>query len=350
MTNFSNFYRDKKVLVTGHTGFIGSWLTLWLTELGANVIGFSSNPPSNPYHYQFLGLEDKVTNITGDIRKKDQVLGLIKKQEPEMVFHLAARPILLDSYVTPIDTYITNAIGTLNLLDAIRRAGKTKAILNMTTDKVYENKGTRVAYKEDDKLGGYDPYSSSKACSELITKSYKNSFLSDAGVATVRAGNIIGGGDWGEHRLMPDLARSYAANDTIMIRNPSAIRPWTYVLDFLNGYLTLGEKLYTDPGKYSGAWNFSSSYAKTVLDLITEISKYLNIKYEIHKSHKGHEDRILLLNSDKSKKGLGWKPINSFEDTVRSTASWYAHFYKDHRVPFTYSRTQLSEFKKRLHE
>ena len=222
MTHLSNFYKNKQVLVTGHTGFIGSWLTLWLTELGADVIGFSLKPPSNPYHYRFLGLEDKVTNVRGDIRKKDQVLNLIKKHEPEVVFHLAARPILLDSYIDPIDTYITNAIGTLNLLDAIRRTGKTKAILNMTTDKVYENKGTRVAYKEDDKLGGYDPYSSSKACSELITKSYKNSFLSDAGVATVRAGNIIGGGDWGALRLMPDLILSHVNNNTITIRNPSA--------------------------------------------------------------------------------------------------------------------------------
>jgi CDP-glucose 4,6-dehydratase len=334
-------------LVTGHTGFIGTWLTLCLAELGADVTGFSLRPPSSPHHYGFLDLDRRITDVRGDIRNKQRVFRLLKECNPDVVFHLAARPILLESYNDPIGTYLTNTMGTLNLLEAVRRHGKTKAFLNMTTDKVYENKGTGAAYNEDDKLGGYDPYSSSKACSELITSAYRNSFLSGMGVATVRAGNIIGGGDWGSQRLVPDIARSYASNSTMTIRHPNYIRPWTYVLDFINGYLRLGERLCDGRGRYSGAWNFSSSDKKTVIDIITEFSKYMPIKYRIREEKRKHEDSILLLDSRKSRESLGWKPLYSFSDTVRSTASWYRHFYDDHGRPFAYSQTQVSELMER---
>jgi CDP-glucose 4,6-dehydratase len=341
------FYKNKKILITGHTGFVGSWLTLWLSNSGAEVIGFSLNPPSKPYLYRILNLEDKITNIRGDIRNRNKVESIIKEYRPEIVMHLAAQPILLKSYEEPINTYLTNVIGTLNLLEANRKNDNLKAILNVTSDKVYENVKQRKGYVEENKLGGYDPYSSSKSCSEIVTNAYKNSFYNEIGVATARAGNIIGGGDWGENRLVPGLVESSINKKRIFIRHPKSIRPWTHIFDILNGYLTLTNAAYNNPEKYSDSWNFSTKYRKSVRDVINEFSKYFKINYKI-KADVRHEEDILLLNSVKARRLLGWKSKVGFEEAVRLTAEWYNNFYNNRKDIYEYSVGQLAKFEKGL--
>ena len=345
----AGFYKNKRIFITGHNGFVGSWLTLWLDKVGADITGFSLSPPSKPCHYDLLGLDKKINNIRGDVRKVADLTRAIREYEPQIIIHLAAQAILLKSYEDPVGTYSTNFIGTLNVLEAARKSSSTEAILNVTSDKVYENVKSRDPYKEKDKLGGYDPYSSSKACSELVTQAYRNSFLSGIGVATARAGNILGGGDWGAYRLMPDLMNSYLKGNKVIVRNPDAIRPWTYILDVLNGYLVLTEKLYKNPKQYSEGWNFSSPYRKTVIDLIREFTKNYPINYKIIKA-KDHEDKVLLLDAAKARKRLNWEPIMGFDETVRDTASWYNYFYKCHDKGIgDYSKQQLRQFEERLH-
>ena len=348
-----SFFKNKRVLITGHTGFKGSWMTLWLNALGAEVVGFSMTPPSKPYLYQSLKFENNVVNIRGDIRKPSTILKAVRDYEPELVFHLAAMPIVRSGYELPLDTYMTNSIGTLNLLEAVRKFGKTKAVINITTDKVYANGGKKHAYKEYEKLWSNDPYSSSKVCSELITQSYHHSFFSGIGMGTARAGNVIGGGDWGRYRIIPYLLSSQVRNSTLAIRktDKDAIRQWTYILDVLNGYLSLGEKLYKYPTKYSGAWNFGSTYVRTVMDLIKEFSKHWRIKYKIEGS-KIKEEPVLLINSAKSMEKLNWKPLISFRDSVKNTADWYSNFYStNNRKDITeYSLEQLNDFRRRLHK
>ena len=341
-----NFYKNKSILVTGHTGFVGSWLSLWLNQKMADITGLSLNIPSNPYHYKLLDLA-RVKSIRCDIRDRKAVAKIIKDCEPDMVFHLAAQPILLKSYENPVETYLTNVIGTLNLLEACRNSGSTKAVVNVTTDKVYENKKQMKAYVESDRLGGHDPYSSSKACSEFVTAAYRDSFLSGIGVATARAGNILGGGDWGAHRLMPDLFSAGNNGRKVVIRHKDSVRPWTHVLDILNGYLTLGESLYKNPKAYSEAWNFSSKQIKTVVDVINEMSKYYKVRYTI-KEGKQNEEKLLLLDSAKARKRLGWKPKLDFRQSIKLTASWYNVFYKNQDAA-DFSEKQLREFQKRLH-
>lgn len=339
------FYKNKSVLVTGHTGFVGSWMTLWLNKAGANVIGLSHNPPSNPYNYKFLKLDNSIHNIKGDVRNLKFVTNIIKDYQPDIIIHLAAQPILLKSYEDPVYTYTTNAIGTLNILEASHKVGVARVILNITSDKVYDNIGIKKKYTEEDRFGGFDPYSSSKACAELITQAYKNSFFSDIGVATARAGNIIGGGDWGIHRLVPDIFNAWKDKKTLTIRHPEGIRPWTYILDVLNGYLLLSEKLYKNKA-YSGGWNFSSEYVKSVISLINEFSKYWNINYTVVPEKK-HEDRLLLLDSSKSKKELNWSPKFTFAKTIKETSSWYNIFYGSKgRNILNYSIYQLENFER----
>ncbi len=345
-----SFFKNKRVLITGHTGFKGSWLTLWLDQLGADITGFSLNPPSNPYHYKFLELENKIADVHGDIRKAEDVAKAVRDYEPQMIFHLAAHPILLSSYSDPVDTYMTNTIGSLNVLEAARKFGNVRSFVNVTTDKVYANIGKMDAYKEGEPLGSNDPYSSSKACSELITQTYRQSFLSDTGVTTARAGNVMGGGDWGKYRVIPDLVQSYVHKKEIEIRHPDAIRPWTHVFDILNGYLTLGEMAYERPKEYSGPWNFASGVVKTVEDLVKEFSNHWSIRYRIGKA-KLHEDKLLLLNSDKSRKRLKWKPLLDFETSVKMTVDWYAYFYnntRDKKPISRYSLLQLNNFRNNL--
>lgn len=342
----ASLFKNRKILITGHTGFVGSWLTLWLSRLyGANVIGFSlKKPVSKPSLHEILSLgKAYVTDTWGDVRGAKSLNKVIRDYQPEIIFHLAAQPILLDSYNDPVGTYSTNAIGTLNLLEAERRFGKAKVVVNVTTDKVYQNEGLR-AYKEHDKLGGFDPYSSSKACSELITQAYRNSFLLGMGVATARAGNILGGGDFGRYRIVPDIFRS---SGNITLRNPESIRPFTFVLDVLDGYLNLAEKLHRHPEKYSEAWNFSSNYLKTVENLVDAFNKVYPITYNIKRNSKNlkHEDKFLFLDSAKARTRLRWKPKLGFEETVKKTADWYITYLKDNKTDMLhYSENQIRSF------
>lgn len=340
------FFKKKKVLITGHTGFVGSWLTLWLHELGAEITGISLDPPSNPYHYDFLNLKNKINDMRTDVNNAPRIKSIVNDFKPEIIFHLAAQPILLRSYEDPVKTYATNITGTVNVLEALSKEGSAKAFVNITSDKVYANVSKKVYYKEDSKLGGKDPYSSSKACSEIITSSYRSSFLSDIGVATARAGNILGGGDWGAYRIVPNLVVSYINKKTLYLRNPNSIRPWTNILDILNGYLILAERLYRYPKKYSSPWNFSTDYVKKVIDLVNELRKYYPVDYKIKKI-KMHEEKILLLDSTKSRKELGWKPLFRFEESVEDTALWYKYFYANKgRNIYEYSKSQLAKFER----
>lgn len=342
------FFKNKRILVTGDTGFVGSWLTLWLDEAGADVTGLSLNPPSNPYMHKFLDFKH-LKDISGDVRDLSLVKKAMHDYKPEIVFHLAAQPILLRSYEDPVLTYTTNLIGTMNVLEACRISGSVKTIINITSDKVYENLHTRVPYKEGSRLGGFDPYSSSKAGAELITNAYRNSFLSGIGLATARAGNIIGGGDWGEHRLVTDLVTSQAKHNKLILRHPRSVRPWTYILDVVNGYVKLAEKLSKNPKAYSEGWNFSTNYTKSVFDLVREFSKYYKISYDV-KEEKRHEENMLLLDSSKSRKRLNWKPLMSFSETIEDTAKWYANFYNNKKGISSFTAKQMHDFKTRLHE
>ena len=342
------FYSKKRILITGHNGFKGSWLSLLLKELSADVMGFSMNPPSKPCLYEALKLKSEVPGIRGDITKYKEIEKAIRDYDPEIIIHLAARPILLNSYEAPLETYQTNTIGTLNLLQAAYKVGSPKAILNVTTDKVYENTGKRKAYTEEDKLGGHDPYSSSKACSELVTQSYRESFFSEigVGVATARAGNVIGGGDWGEKRLVPDLITSFVAKRKLVIRHPEAVRPWQYVLDVLSGYLMLTESVYLEPSYYSGAYNFSNRYPKTVIELVRAfIQAWGSGSVEVRHSTK-HEDQFLALDSSKAMKKLGWKPATTFNEMASLTTEWYKRYYSNKEI-IEYSKKIVEDYAER---
>lgn len=337
-TLFNNIYKDKVVLVTGHTGFKGSWLSLWLKELGANVIGYALEPPTEPNHFELLKLE--MITIIDDIRNRENLSDTLNKYKPDIVFHMAAQPIVRDSYSNPVYTLETNILGTVNVFEACRKADSVKAIINVTSDKCYENKEWLWGYRENDPIGGYDPYSVSKGCSELITSAYRNSFfnLKDYGkthnilLSSVRAGNVIGGGDWAKDRLIPDIIKATSNNETVIIRNPDATRPWQHVLEPLSGYLLLGEKLLEGKKEFAEAWNFGPKLENnvTVMELLKESQKNWNkINYDIDKSYQPHEAEFLMLDSSKAVKLLKWMPVWDFSKTVEKTISWYREFYEN---------------------
>jgi len=326
----NRFWKGKKVFITGHTGFKGSWLSFWLWEMGANVTGYALDPPTNPNLYELLKLKSKIKSVHGDVRD----LNFIKKniKGAEIVFHLAAQPIVLESYKNPVDTYTTNVIGTLNLLDACREQKTLKAIVNVTTDKCYENReNPEIAYKENEPMGGFDPYSNSKACSELVTDSYRKSFYDSGtktGVATARAGNVIGGGDFAADRLIPDCIRGVMNGKKIIVRNPDSTRPWQHVLEPLSGYLMLAESLYKSPKDFSEGWNFGPKEkdAKTVADIMKAFCKFWgnDAGYEIKRDPNApHEAGYLRLDSSKARKSLLWTPRWNSVTAVRKTVEWY---------------------------
>jgi len=302
----NNFYHNKKIFLTGNTGFKGHWLELWLKMLGAKVKGYS---------------------LPNDILNKNKLEKEMLKFEPDIVFHLAAQSLVRKSYKEPLLTYQTNVIGTLNVLEATRKCKSVRAFVNITTDKVYENKETGKAYKENDPFGGYDMYSSSKACSEILSASYRRSFLEDSfGLATARSGNCIGGGDFSEDRIVPDCIRAIQKNKAIEIRNPNAIRPWQFVLEPLYGYLLLGQKLFENPKEFSQSFNFGpqKESAITVKEMAHKIIKYYGKgKVIIRKTDNLHEANLLMLNNAKVKKFLGWKPMYSIDLALQKTVEWY---------------------------
>ena len=327
----NHFYKNKTVLITGHTGFKGSWLSLWLKNLGANVVGFALEPPTQPSLFTLANVAEGMTSIIGDIRDYDSIFSVIKTYRPEIVIHMAAQPLVLYSYDQPIETYATNVMGTVNLFEAIRQVNCTKTIVNVTTDKCYENKEWNWGYREEDRLGGFDPYSNSKACSELVTSAYQNSFFKKMGIAlaSARAGNVIGGGDWALNRLIPDIIRGCIENQPVPIRYPHALRPWQHVLEPLSGYLLLAQRLHEQPDLYMQAWNFGPS--DDDVKPVEWISEYIVNHWHDKRaswyldvdSVKQHEATYLKLDCSKAKSLLGWKPKWNLEIGLSQTIKWY---------------------------
>lgn len=328
----NNFWINKKIFVTGHTGFKGSWLCLWLHKLGAKVTGYALPPPTNPSLFELCDINSIVNSIIGDVRDSATLSKTIQGARPEIIFHMAAQPLVRESYKRPVDTYATNVMGTVNLFEAIRECKSVRAVVNVTTDKCYENKEWSWGYKENEPLGGYDPYSSSKACSELVTSAYRNSFFGNnksghfVAVASARAGNVIGGGDWADDRLIPDCIRSIIKREHILIRNPASIRPWQHVLEPLRGYMMLAQKLYEDGAKFSESWNFGphDDDAKPVEWIVKRLCERwgTGASYKIDDGLHPHEAQYLKLDCSKVNSKLGWCPKWNLEKALDSIIEW----------------------------
>lgn len=336
-----NTYSGKKVLITGHTGFKGSWLSFWLKLLGADVTGYSSEIPTDPSHFDLLNAD--INTVYGNILDKHAFETCMLTTQPEIVFHMAAQSLVRESYRDPFTTYNTNVIGTLNVFEAARKCKSVKAIVNITTDKVYENLESLISYSEEDKLGGYDIYSSSKACAELLSSSYRNSYFNvndynkthQVLLATVRAGNVIGGGDWAQERLIPDVITKSVKNEQVIIRNPDAVRPWQHVLEPLAGYLRLGNQLMNGEISFAEAWNFGPSEQQsiTVQSLLAIMKKkWDKINWQHKPADDFHEANLLRLSSRKAMQELNWKPMLDIDQTVDMTINWYRQFYENNKI------------------
>jgi len=357
MNKISSFYENKRVFVTGHTGFKGSWLCIWLKHLGAHVTGFSIDVNTNEDNYAVSRIGDKIDDIRGDVSDTEQISAAIQASQPEIVFHMAAQPLVRESYQNPHITYMTNVMGTLNLLEAIRSCNSVKSVVIITTDKCYRNKEWVWGYRENDELGGYDPYSSSKACCELLVDSYRKSFFNlndnqnrEIGIATARAGNVIGGGDWSKDRIIPDCIRSLMSRKPIMIRNPGATRPWQHVLEPLGGYLHLALKLFQEPTKYSEAFNFGPN-PEGIIEVRHVVTKLVDYFGEGSWEAPGnkiqvHEANLLSLDISKSKNMLGWHPVWDIDEAIGKTADWYKNFRQTDVYDMCVN--QIKEYEKRI--
>ncbi|GHT46518.1 CDP-glucose 4,6-dehydratase [Bacteroidia bacterium] len=334
---FDNFYRDKKILVTGHTGFKGSWLSIWLHELGAEVIGVAKDPLTERDNYVLSSLKDKIIDLRGDIRDGKLMKAIFQKYQPEIVFHLAAQPLVRLSYEIPVETYETNVMGTINILEAIRATDSVKVGVMITTDKCYENKEQIWGYRENEPMGGYDPYSSSKGAAEIAISSWRNSFFNPKdyekhgkSIASARAGNVIGGGDWAADRIIPDCIRALESSKAIEIRSSQAIRPWQHVLEPLSGYLLLAQKMWHNPIKYAEGWNFGprSESIETVWNVATKvIANYGSGELQdLSDPDALHEANLLMLDISKAKFELGWEPRMDIEQCVGLTVDWYKRY------------------------
>ena len=325
-----SFYRGKKVLVTGHTGFKGAWLSIWLQSMGAEVFGFALDPISENCVFSTSRIGDLITDVRGDVRNFQQLKDLFLAYNPEIVFHLAAQPLVLESYRNPLSTIEVNVQGSCNVLEAARYCSSVRSVVMVTTDKCYENREWIWGYRETDAMGGHDPYSASKGAAELIISSYYRSFFkekSQTGVASVRAGNVIGGGDWCDNRIVPDIFRAIIHDTTVKVRNPQSIRPWQHVLEPIGAYLLIAQRMWENPHDISGAWNIGpfSSHHKSVKDLVDEIIKSCGRgQWESEFSHQNaHEANLLSLDITKAQRLLGWSPVLSFHETVELTCNWY---------------------------
>lgn len=340
MNSFADYYKGKRVLVTGHTGFKGSWLSIWLKELGANVIGYALDPYSDKDNFVLTNLSSEITDLRGDIRDRKKLNDVFKEFRPEIVFHLAAQPLVRLSYDQPVETYETNVMGTINVLEAVRSTEETKTCICITTDKCYENKEQIWGYREDDPMGGYDPYSSSKGACEILINSWRQSFFNPkdytnhkTAIASVRAGNVIGGGDWALDRIIPDCIRALENGDPIEIRSPRAVRPWEHVLEPLSGYLELGYKMSKDPVAYSEGWNFGPSLESIICvwDIADKVISNYGSGELVDKSNSDdlHEAKLLSLDISKARFKLGWTPTLNIDETVKMTVDWYKRYTKE---------------------
>ena len=354
MNDFLSTYTGKKVFITGHTGFKGSWLGFLLKELGATVRGFALAPETEFSLFELLHLQNNIDHCIGDIRDATSLKKAIDDFQPEFVFHLAAQAIVTKSYDDPVKTFDTNIMGSVNLLDAVKQCESVKSLVYITSDKCYENVEWLWGYRENDRLGGHDPYSASKAAAEIVFSAYARSFFSlrpDLGAATTRAGNVIGGGDWSSNRLIPDCLRAIKNNLPVKLRNPSATRPWQHVLEPISGYLQLGHRLFFNPDQYSGSWNFgpSATEIRTVEEVVTSLINHLgrgSIELE-ENNQKIHEATLLQLNCEKAKQLLDWAPRWDVERALKATGDWYKVFLKGGSIK-DISRKQLNDYFKEL--
>ncbi len=346
-----SFWHDKRVFLTGYTGFKGSWLSLWLSMLGARVTGYALAANTTPSLFELARVEHVIhQSVLGDINDLANLELAMQQARPDIVIHMAAQALVRDSYVNPLETYQTNVMGTANVLECVRRTPSAKAVVVVTTDKCYENKEWCWGYRENDALGGYDPYSNSKACAELVVSSYRQSFLQNEGiaVATVRAGNVIGGGDWARDRIVPDCLRAIEAEQVISIRSPQAIRPWQHVLEPLNGYLMLAERLYEIGNEWAEGWNFGPNDCdvRTVGELVRRLGEKLNFSYAFNPVDELHEAQCLRLDSSKAKSRLKWEPKMNFVEALDWIVDWY-NAYQDKQNMQEFSYEQIRCFMKK---
>lgn len=350
---FNNIYQGKRVFLTGHTGFKGSWLALWLTKLGAEVCGYSLAPNTEPSMFNELGIENKIAkSVIGDILDDAALEKTMQDFQPEIVFHLAAQPLVRLSYAEPVLTYKTNVIGTLNVLEAARKCPSVKAFVNITTDKCYENKEINRGYREDEPMGGHDMYSSSKGCVEIMSSSFRRSFLQNGyAMATARAGNVIGGGDWALDRLIPDCVKFINAGQKIEIRNPVAVRPWQHVLEPLSGYLLLGQKLLEHGLHYADGFNFGPNEDSVlkVAEVAQKVTEFYGRgEVVVHKRDDLHEANLLMLNIEKAEKVLGWTPTYTANQAIEKTVEWYRHFYAKDTDMYKFTINQIENYEESI--
>jgi len=353
---FNNFYKDKRIVITGHTGFKGAWLSIWLHHLGSHVVGYALEPPTKPSLFEACKLEDKITSITGNVRNYRLLRDVLEKYKPEIVFHMAAQSLVRNSYREPLETYKTNVMGTVNMLEACRHTSSVRVVVNITSDKCYENKEWEWGYSENDPMGGYDPYSSSKGCAELITNAYIKSYFNPdtfkkhgKSLASARAGNVIGGGDWAEERLIPDCIKALIENIPVVIRYPDAVRPWQHVLEPLYGYLLLAQNLYQDGSAFIGGWNFGpyDEDARPVRWIVEKMTKMWgnNASWVIDKSNHPYESHFLKLDCSKAKTKLGWHPEWDLNSALERTIEWYKT-YLINKDMFNFSINQIEAYER----
>jgi CDP-glucose 4,6-dehydratase len=353
-SNLDSFYKEKNILVTGHTGFMGSWLTKWLTMLDAEVCGYALDPPTQPNMYETLNIKGIVSqDVRGNINNKELLRRTLGEFQPEIVFHLAAQPLVLESYEFPLETFNTNVIGTVNLLNELRNFDSVKAIIVVTSDKSYWNKEWVYPYRETDELGGRDPYSASKSCQDIVVNSFRESYFYDSGISlsSVRSGNVIGGGDWAKDRIIPDIVRGIVSGQPVRIRNPNSVRPWQHVLEPVSGMLLLGQKMQGDV-KFSGAWNFGPNSERdlTVQEIVEKfIENWKAGEYNIKDNSANKEAKYLSLDISKAKKELKWSPRYNIDKALIETVEWYKSYYANYskiqdltyKQITSYSRTGL---------
>jgi CDP-glucose 4,6-dehydratase len=348
------FWQGKRVLLTGHTGFKGSWLSLWLQSLGVDLVGYALESPTQPSLFELAAVAEGMTSVLGDVQDLTHLQQVVSDFKPEIVMHLAAQPLVRKSYQLPVETFATNVMGTVHLLEAVRQIGGVKAVVCVTSDKCYENQNWVWSYRENDSLGGYDPYSSSKACAELVTSAYRNSFFSQGdsptqktAVATARVGNVIGGGDWSEDRLVPDTLRCLMQGKPLPIRNPHATRPWQHVLEPLSGYLILTERLYEEGQAFSEAWNFGyyEVSPKPVVWIVEQLISLWgsDISWELDKNSHPHEESYLKVDSSKAYARLGWKPKLGLQTTLSWIVDWTKAFQSGENMR-QFTQEQIQKF------
>lgn len=350
-----SFWNGKRVFMTGHTGFKGGWLSLWLISMGAKVTGYALAPNSIPNFFQVVKVGEIIEEShIGDIRDLQKLQKAMLRARPEIVIHMAAQPLVRPSYTNPVDTYAINVMGTVHLLESIKALDSVRSVVIVTTDKCYQNEGQELGYREDDPMGGFDPYSSSKGCAELVTNAYRQSYFSPekfnqhrVAVASARAGNVIGGGDWSEDRLIPDAIKAFESGEALIIRNPLATRPWQHVLEPLSGYLVLAQALYQDGAKFDGAWNFgpSDEDARTVEDVLNLLIKDwgANAGWQQDQREQPHEARFLKLDCSKAREYLAWTPKWNLERAINNITDWY-HAYQQAKNMRELSLNQINQY------